>query len=280
MVRNAGGGIGGCCSNLFYNGSFEDDFTDGYGALVFNRRQEGVIQYVWPNTGAMASQARDGFQFRFAITEGSATDAKNAAGHTLDERIWSTGISYQQMVGSGQIWAAVAYEQHDDVSALAATVTCSESDDNAYRIAGRYVHDWGTGMKTQIAAMYEELDYDADDCSEKTVWADVERDAWMISGKHTFGNGFDFRFSYMDADEWECGSKSSCDGAGEDDTDANAYNIGLYYTMPAGTELRVTYSEVDNDDNAQYDFGINGGFPGAPGSDIDMFAVGIVHWFD
>ena len=134
-------------------------------------------------------------------------------------------------------------------------------------------------MKSQIGAMYEELEYDADDCSAATVWADVERDAWMVSGKHAFGNGFDFRFSYMDADDWECGSKSSCQGDAEDDTDAEAYNIGLFYTMPAGTELRVTYSEVENSDNSAYDFGINGG-GAVGGEDIEMFAIGIVHWFD
>ena len=266
------GNIGSNASNqgftqAFYNGSFDDDFGDAYGALTFNRRQEGVVQYVWPNTSAMASQSRDGFQFRFAVTEGSATDQDNASGQSLDERIWSTGMSYTHNMGNDQIWVAVAYEQHDDVSALALQeeAVCSESDDEAYRIAGRYTHDWGNGMKTQLGAMYEDLEFDADDCvapgttnAATPVWADVERDAWMVSGKHMFGNGFDFRFSYMDADDWECGSKSACDGAGEDDTEAEAYNVGLFYTMPAGTELRVTYSEVDNDDNAHYNFGING----------------------
>ncbi len=48
--------------------------------------------------------------------------------------------------------------------------------------------------------------------------------------------------------------------------------------MPAGTELRVTYSEVDNDDNAAYDFGI-GGSGVISGEDVEMFAFGIVQWF-
>ena len=76
---------------------------------------------------------------------------------------------------------------------------------------------------------------------------ELERSAWMISGKQGFGNGWDFRFTYMDADEFDCSGTTNCNGAGEDDTDATAFNLGIFYTMPAGTELRLTYSEVDNE---------------------------------
>ena len=307
---NAGGGL----SALFYNGSFSKatDFTSQYGALAFNRRQEGVVQYVWPNTSAMASQARDGFQFRFAVTEGSATDSPSPTGSTADPRIISTGVSWQQnLANGGQVWLAAAYEEHEDTSIQAGlssgvfdangtaildangnhesvAIACGDSNDEGIRLAGRYVHDWGNGQKTMLGAMWEDLDYDADNCTNladsgnrqvRAVWTDVERDAWMISGKHSFGNGFDFRFSYMDGDEWECGDNTACTDTQENDTDAEAYNLGLFYTMPAGTEMRLTYSEVQNDDAAGYDFGINGG-GSARGEDIDMFAVGIVHWFD
>ncbi len=306
----AGASGGGDFSYLYYNGSFDDDFGEAYGALAFNRRQEGVVMYVWPNTSAMASQARDGFQFRFAVTEGSATDDQShPSGVTVDPRIISTGVSYQHNLANGdQFWIAAAYQEHDDLSitdlnnSFANDQTqkiansCTDSNDEGIRIAGRYVHDWGNGMKTWLAAMWEELDYDADGCIElnegatpgygndatgevQAVWTDVEREAWMISGKHSFGNGFDFRFSYMDGDEWECGSDSACTSAQEKDTDAKAYNLGLFYTMPAGTELRLTYSEVDNEANSQYDFGINTGNP-VKGGDIDAVSFGIIHWFD
>ena len=331
-IGGAGDRAGGWLTSLFYNGSFDDAFSNAYGALAFNRRQEGVIQYVWPNTSAMADQSRDGFQFRFAVTEGGGSvgdhggvdrartigvsgngvDDGTFSTRDIDPRIISTGVSYQHNMGNDQLWLAVAYEQHEDVSASALdsdTIACNDSDDEGYRIAGRYKHDWGNGMATWIAAMYEDLEYDAE-CSTKTVnddgdltgrapyaantapfWTGSEREAWMISGKHTFGNGLDFRFSYMDADEIDCDADVCVDDAGttdvnersvaETDTDADAFNVGLYYTMPAGTELRATYSEVSNEANAGYDFGINaGGAGGARGQDIEMFAVGIVHWFD
>ena len=106
----------------------------------------------------------------------------------------------------------------------------------------------------------------------------IERDAWMVSGKIKFGGPVDFRFSYMDADDLEV-SCGSCSGDW-DETAAEAWNVGVFYTMPAGTELRLTYSEVDNDDNGTYGQGISGTGLGTPGGEVEMFAVGIVHWFD
>ena len=121
---------------------------------------------------------------------------------------------------------------------------------------------------------------------------DVLRERHLISTvylysksvKHGFGNGFDVRFSYMDADEFECDA-DVCTAADEKDTDADAINVGLFYTMPAGTELRATYSKVDNERNSGYDFGIGSTnlwnvTDDGEDEDVEMFAVGIVHWFD
>ena len=48
--------------------------------------------------------------------------------------------------------------------------------------------------------------------------------------------------------------------------------------MPAGTELRLTYSDVSNDSGATYDYGI-GGAGVVTGGDVSHVGLGIVQWF-
>ena len=263
---------------LFYNGGFSFSGAQKQG---FNRRQEEVIQYFSPNL--------DGLTFRIATTNnngGEETQVRAYGGtyEELDPRIWSMGAAYENTLANGDnIWLAVTYQQHDEWAAV--DYRCKDSDDSSWRVAGRYIHQWGNGMFTRISFMWEELEYDWEGCAGGTLLSgngrlttnmrnlELERSAWMVSGIQSFGNGFDIRFSYMDADEFDCDTCLT-----EDDTDATAFNVGFYYTMPAGTELRLTYSEVDNEDNANYDFGI-GGAGTVVGGDADMIAVGIVQWF-
>ena len=264
IMGNVGGGQG-----FFYNGSFG-------ASQAFNRRQEEIVQYWSPNL--------NGLSFRVATTNAATlgSNGDNGPDADLDPRIWSMGVAYENTLANGNnVWLAATYELHDEWAAV--QLGCDDSDDESYRIAGRYIHQWGGGMSTQVSAMWENLEYDIESCggaipltgvTDGSGSLDVERDSWMVSGKQTFGNGFDVRVSYMDADELDCDTGCTTD----DDTDAQAFNIGAYYTMPAGTELRVTYSEVDNEDNGAYDFGI-GGSGVAVGEDVEMIAIGIVQWF-
>ena len=267
LIGNIGYG-----NQFFYNGSFGQSDS-------FNRRQEEVIQYFSPNM--------NGVTFRVATTNANQTGSGEEVAVTgqggateLDPRIWSMGLAYETTLASGDnVWLAATYQSHDEWSAV--TYSCDDSDDKSYRLAGRYIKQWGNGQSTQVSAMWETLEYDWEGCvSAPTAMSavmtgndvDVERDAFMVSAKQTFGNGFDMRFSYMDADELEVS------GSDLNDSDAKAYNIGMFYTMPAGTELRLTYSKVDNEDASNYDFGI-GGSGAAVGKDAKMWALGIVQWF-
>ena len=278
IMGNLGYGEG-----FFYNGGFQ--FNSGGPAFgssqAFNRRQEEIIQYFSPNI--------NGLNFRIATTnahpespgdEISVTDG-NSNTQELDPRIWSAGVSYDTTLASGDsVWVAFTYEKHDEWAAV--HHECSDSDDETYRIAGRFIHNMAGGQFIKIAGMYEQLEYQWDNCTDTSggmftnlgngANLDVERDAWMLSAVYGMGNGFDVRASYMNAEEIEV------DGSDLSDSDAKAFNLGLYYTMPAGTELRLTYSEVDNEDASQYDFGI-GTSGNAVGEDAEMWAIGLVQWF-
>ncbi len=291
---NAGGFSG---ADFVYTGAWN---------LGFNRRQENIIQYWSPNW--------NGFVFRFAWTAGNQDEVKAKYGSgELDPVIRSSSLAYT----NGPLWLAVTWQEHEDWTANSVGAMNS-SDAESIRLAGRYIMDMGDGMSVQISAMFEDLEYEfnqvsgfdaamgafgyalsADETLEsytlntgtgktqskadrdavtKDTSIKMEREAWMISGKIKFGGPLDFRFSYMDSDDLEI-SCGACSGDWQE-TAANAWNVGLFYTMPAGTELRVTYSEVDNDDNGSYGQGISGTGLGTYNSEVEMFALGIVHWFD
>lgn len=287
MGQLGSGGAGGFYSpGDFDSNGGEFRFT-GVFQQTFNRRQEDLIQYWSPNI--------NGFNFRAAMTTGNRNETGGPGGDDLDPLIWSTGLSYT----NGPFWAAVTYEQHDEWSAvelvdnqdrsvgadnntesnfgIAGLTSCTDSDDSAWRIAANWTQDWGNGMSTRIAGMYEDMEFETE-CNVVTFWDDVERDGYYLSLKHVLGNGWDIRASYAHANELDCGG-GFCAGVDENDTGADQIVVGVAYTMPAGTELRLAYGMVDNEDNANYDVGINGAQSGTRGDDIDYWSIGIVQWF-
>ncbi|MCY4610441.1 MAG: hypothetical protein OXC38_01835, partial [Gammaproteobacteria bacterium] len=171
-------------------------------------------------------------------------DAGTTAGGTVAQR--NAQVQYDLLVAAAKKAAIDAAEEAFELEELTAAVEAAEAMPRDASTAGQNIK--------------------------------VERDAWMVSGKIKMGGPIDFRFSYMDADDLEV-SCASCSGDW-DETAADAWNVGVFYTMPAGTELRLTYSEVSNDDNGTYGQGISDTGLGSPGAEIEMFAVGIVHWFD
>ena len=274
----------------------EFNYAGGGYDTGFNRRQENIIQYWSPNW--------NGFVFRFAWTAGNRDDTTATVGDNsskIDPIIRSSSLAYE----NGPLWLAVTWQDHEDWTAQ--SVACDGgycmlgSDAESYRLAGRYIMDMGGGASFQVSAMWESLEYEFNGTASVRAamggfgygnfgtympnTADLgagsitfERDAWMVSGKIKFGGPLDMRFSYMDADDLEI-SCGACRGDWQQ-TAADAFNVGLFYTMPAGTELRLTYSEVNNDDQGTYGQGISGTGLGTAGEEVEMVAVGIVHWFD
>ena len=294
-----------------FSGS-EFNYAGGGYDTGFNRRQENIIQYWSPNW--------NGFVFRFAWTAGNRDETAAYNGSEIDPIIRSSSLAYENgplwlavTWQDHEDWTAQSIGCNLDDNLNTPNTHCmSGSDAESYRLAGRYIMDMGGGASFQVSAMWENLEYEFSGTAnirtamgafgygnfamtdnpntavnEASYMAGTnlgggsitfERDAWMVSGKIKFGGPLDMRFSYMDADDLEI-SCGMCSGDWQE-TAADAFNVGLFYTMPAGTELRLTYSEVNNDDNGTYGQGISGTGLGTPGVEIEMFAVGIVHWFD
>ncbi len=303
-------GFGTNYGNTGFDGvdsGFGGYYGQGVGGQGFMRRKSNMYQWFSPASwgGLHVRVGWSNFNTNSWTTDESEVTDKNGDIHELDPEILSIGASYTASVGNGnELWVAIGYQQHDEWAAADDNLSCSDSDDETIRYAVKYTHDWGNGHTTRISAAYEDMEYDWENCAtlgngpfaggtdmegNNNGMVDFERDAWLISGKHDFPGPLDFRFMYMEADDFECGSSmrtynatgelvTDCGAISESSSGAEAYSVGLYYTFPAGTELRLVYGEVDNDKNSQNDFGINSDGMRQGGKN-ESWQIGMVQWF-
>ncbi len=285
------------------NGGFDTAFGAGMANIGFMRRKPELWQWWSPNWGGL--QLRVGWSnsnsaVGFGHEEQQVADI-NGAIQEHDPSMLSIGAAYTHNFGNDELWIGFGYQQHDEWAAV--DFECSDSDDDTWRLAGRYIHDWGNGHNTRISLAYEEMSWEWDECADTGGGAgalangpfqaalttdgniDVERDVWLISGKHDFPGPLDFRFMYAEADDFDCSNNStvagqSCGGIDESSSGAEQLSLGLYYTLPAGTELRLVYGEVDNDRNSANSWGINAsGHTVVQGGKAETIQVGVVQWF-
>lgn len=260
-----------------------DNPVAGSGSLAnngFNRRKSNLLQYWSPDFG-------NGLHFRIATSNGNQGDVEvtsTTGVEELDPRMWEAGVSWTTNLASGDnIWLAATYSKHDEWAAV--DFDCSDSDDTGYRLAGKYTHQWGGGASTAVAAMWENIEYDWEDCAVSNATfvsvadgganLDLDKDTWLVSFTHSFGNGWDIRGMYQDADEFDCSTGCTT----EDDTDATAYSGGIGYTTPGGTMFSIKYAHVDNEDNSRYDTGIFPAGVNTNGADSSIWAFGITAGF-
>jgi len=282
------GAFSGGGAHFQYQGSTWD--------LNMNRRQENIVQF-W-------SDDWNGIHVRYAFTVGERDDSVARNTKTINPDIHSAGIAYT----NGPAWMAVTWQKHDDwtAAAVCGTTICEDSDTESWRIAANYTFNVGEGTTLKLMAMYEDLEYEMDTVSTPGAALDalgmtnitdaaygvgtadtdikVERDAWHLGLKLDWPGPFDLRATYQDADDLDIDAPgiTAVNTKGQlidDDTAADAYNIGLFYQLGDSTELRLTYSKVDNDDRGGYGQGISGTGIGNPGVEIEMWALGIVHAF-
>ncbi len=282
-------GLVGFGTNYGNSGFDGTGYGSGVGGQGFMRRKANMFQWFspasWGGLHVRVGWSNDN-SYHFGGEEHVVTTSTGES-KEVDPEILSIGASYTTKIGNDELWVAIGYQQHDEWAAAA--MSCEDSDDETIRYAVKFTKDWGNGHSTRLSAAYEDMEYDWEYCAETGngpfagSMVDFERDAWLVSGKHDFPGPLDFRFMYMEADDFECGSSmamgdNDCNGINETNSGADAFSVGLYYTMPAGTELRLVYGEVDNDDNSQNDFGINADGVRMGGKN-ESWQIGMVQWF-
>jgi predicted porin len=245
----------------------------------FNKRQSSLVQYFSPNFNGLTFRVATATQ---GLGDEEVVDSTGATS-SLDPRMLEAGVAYTRDIGGNNLWVATTYSQHEEWGAL--DFNCSDSDDTGMRFAARWLQNWGGGGSTAIAGMFEQLEYDWEDCAidvsgMATVGTgtelDLEKDTWMVSINHQFGNGWGLRGTYLDADEFDC---STC--TTEDDTDATSFSLGVDYTTSGGTMFSLKYAEVDNEANSRYDTGFWAAADGGigAGNDAEVWGLGITQAF-
>ena len=207
--------------------------------IGFMRRKAELWQWMSPNWGGFT--ARVGWSNAHVAVAGG--EVLNGDGKELDPSMLSIGLAYTHAMESGdELWLGFGYQEHEEWAAL--DFNCDDSSDDTMRLAGRYIHDWQNGHSTRISVAYEEMSWDWDSCSRTRMGlqthkeilqlgfqtgkelftinaagdsVDVEREVYLVSGKHDFPGPLDFRFMYMEADDYDCGA--DC-GVYEDDSGA------------------------------------------------------------
>lgn len=225
-----------------------DPFADSIGDYnnILSRNGRGANNFDLRVNGTIAyiSPTVSGFHAAIAYVQAKANEG---AGN--DEiQAWSAAGIYS----NGPIFVSLAYETH---SGGVATSTNTD-EEAAWKIGVGY-----TFGDTRVAAIYENVDHDAANSINS-------RDAWVVNLTHNMGP-IQLKAAYATADDGE--------GAGNANTGADSWAIGVDYNLSKRTKLWAYYSTVNNDSAARFRMN-NYGASGA-GRDIDAFSFGVEHNF-
>ena len=200
----------------------------------FDRRDQNQVQYWTPNWAGFA--ARIGYM----VNEGKTATASPT---TL-----STSIVYSR----GPLFAAFAYEKHDDL--LGTTVTPG-AEEEGYNYSASYKVG-----PVKLAGMYEEI--------EKTGF--TKQKAFLLAVTLTFGNNDFIVHMQNSKDGGATGAalQPECDVRG----------VGYKYNFSRRTFLWGQYVKVDNNSAANCNIATNR-LTIANGQDPQGFAIGLHHIF-
>jgi predicted porin len=214
----------------------------------FHGRISNGIQYWTPQFGGL------GMRFGYGANERRTRD--------LNPYLLAASLKYE----NGPFYAVAAAERHYDSGELGPRT--SGGDDTGMEA--------GAGMKfgdTEVGLLFERLKYR----TEAAGGSELRRDAWFVSAEHRIDQ-FILRGYYAVAGDQK-GSNAQAGPA----TGAKAYSLGVAYDLSKRTQLYASYTRIDNERNAEYEFGSNADpvleIKGRPGSVPSGVLVGMKHVF-
>lgn len=277
-TRNSGVGLKGAWGNLFL-GRWDSPYKvaqvkfDPFGDVTIASEQNILAQTSSLEAGDFHDRIANGVQYWTPEWAGFSARVAYGANENRDattgvsDHTWAGAVYYEQ----GPFFAVAAVERHSDRGALGEAL--GATTDTTGNDTGKQA---GFGFKfgaTKVGLLFERLEYKTDFAGG----SDLRRDAWFLGGSHQLGP-VELRAYYAKAGD----QKGSSALAGPD-TGAEGYSVGLAYDLSKRTELYTTYTRIDNEANAEYEFGINASpgleIKGRPGSDPSGFLVGMKHVF-
>ena len=210
-----------------------------------------------------------GFQWLFDYSLGEI------AGDASRENVISTGVKYV----AGPIYAAIAYERHNDLFGGSKNVPAAlkndanplaHSRDTGVRATAQYAFTANTRVEANFAKIkYEETGGGAGKFSE------YRHNAWSIAGEQKI-DSVSLVASYGQSAAGSCllVGAFTCSTSG---LDGKMLNLGVGYYLSKRTLLFALYSYMGNGDSAVYN-NWNNGKPSS-GQDIKTAAFGISHSF-
>lgn len=224
------------------------------GCVGFYRRTDHTIWYESPNFGG----------FTFEVDYTLSAYKENVAG--TDPKVLSAGVKWQPE--GAPFYVDFAIEQHDDMFGTAkilAPTTATGSSDDGMQIGGGWTFgDLGLHLR------YERLSYETDGTTAGDL-SEYERDAMWLGLKWALPSGYvGAEIGIAEEGETNLGDAT--------DTGATMIGVGYFHNLSKQSQLQFIYGRTDNDDAATY---TQAAAPlgGVPGSDHQVFHVGIKHTF-
>jgi predicted porin len=231
-------------------------------ASSFHLRRANSIIYETPEIG--------GFQWLFDYSLGEvANDISKGS-------VISTGVKYE----AGPVYAAIAYERHNDLFGGSKNVPSALRNDanplaNSRDSAVRATVQYKFGKETRAEVNLVQAKYDE---TGGTVgkFDSYDHKVWSIALEHKITPAVTLVGSYGQSSAGSCSlvGNVACNTSG---LEGKMLNLGAGYSLSKRTMLFALASYMGNGVSATYS-NLNDGKP-LPGQDIKMFAAGISHSF-
>lgn len=207
----------------------------------FDQRPSNTVNYISPSWSG------------FSVAAAYAFGAENATAGMVDKN--ANLYSVAAMYDAGPLFLSAAYEKHNFGSANVGTLAgANDTNESAYKFGAGY-----TIMDFTLGALYEK--------TKDNFVNSLGHSTWYASAKYQMG-AVALKAAYGKANS-----------NATSDTGAKLYTVGADYSFSKRTTAYALYTQIKNDNNASYNFALNGASGIGAGDKPSGFSLGMKHAF-